>query len=844
MSDNPAIPPSPTPTPAASPAAAYGEDSIKVLAGMEAVRTRPGMYIGDPATTGLYQCIWEVVDNAIDEALAGHCDRVEVRIHPDNSVSVRDNGRGIPVGKHPTDGRSTLEVVMTVLHAGGKFERNAYKVSGGLHGVGVSCVNAVSRWLEAEVRRDGKRWMMRFERGHAVNSLQELGPDDGRGTTIHFKPDSEVFGENTVFRYETVASRLRELSFLNRGVRIQLEDEREEGRSDIFFHADGLAGFVRYLNQGRTLIHPKVLHFEKEGEQGVSIEVAMQYDDAYDERLICFANNIRNRDGGTHLEGFKTALTRVLNTYAKNNKLLKGDKAPGGDDLREGLTAIISVKLPDPKFSGQTKDKLINSEIAGVVQSLVGDALTAYLEENPKVAKSIVGKAVLAMAAREAARKARELARKDRKGLFGGAGMPDKLRDCQTREVEKAEVFLVEGDSAGGSAKQGSDQFYQAILPLKGKIINVEKARIDKVLGHSEIAAMVQAFGVGVGSEIDMSGLRYGKIIIMTDADVDGSHIRTLLLTFFFRQMLPLIEQGRIFVAQPPLYKVTRGKHSEYVYNEKLLHSEITRLGLAQAKLTDRHAGIEREVAGSGLTALVETLQEFDEHERVLSFKGLTLEEFLSLRDGADRLPLYRVRIGDDHHTIYDEAELDALMKAHPEFFRDSEVTTPAAEDGADMPPSDSEMPTETDSGGHLMAEIIEFSEREAIERSLDRLRMLGYNPLFLTGLGGGLSDPFTLSDSKEQKPLADLRAIPKAIKELGTKQLTDIQRYKGLGEMNPEQLWETTMDPTRRSLVRVTISDAIEAERMFTTLMGSDVAVRRDFIERFALSVSKKLDV
>jgi len=804
----------------------YGADKIQILEGMAAVRKRPGMYIGDPGTNGLYQLVWETLDNSIDEALAGHCTEVSVTIHPDNSVSISDNGRGIPVAKHPTDGRSSLEVVMTVLHAGGKFDRASYKVSGGLHGVGVSCVNAVSAWLIADVKRDGRHWRMRFERGQAVTALQEIGVSSERGTSVQFKPDVEVFGDNTVFDYKTVALRLRELAFLNSGIRISLQDLREEGKAEVFYSTDGLAGFVRYLNQGKDSLHP-VVHLNRSGEGDVEVELAFQYNDSYDEHILCFANNIRNRDGGTHLEGFKTALTRVLNVYAKNSNLLKGDKPPGGEDLREGLCAIVSVRLPEPKFSNQTKDKLINSEIAGVVQNALGDALQDYCEENPKIAKLLVAKALLAMQAREAARKARDLARKDRKSLLNNAGMPDKLRDCESRDVTETEIFLVEGDSAGGSAKRGSNAKIQAILPLKGKILNVEKARVDKVIGHSEIAAMVQAFGTGIGEEFDLTGLRYGKVVIMTDADVDGSHIRTLLLTFFFRQMPKLIESGHVFAAQPPLYKVTRGKKSEYVYNEKLLQAEIVRLGLDGAVLIDRHAGGrgEREVGNAALRSLVDVLQEFDEHERVLALKGLTIDEYLALRSGSGLLPLYRVAVGEAVQYLTSEAEISGLLAR----------TSPVAADpaiGADGEPI---LP--------VRPEIIEFTERDHVERSLDRLRALGFNPEFLLD-GPARVAPFTFRADGDDHPLTCLHALLPTVRKVGQDGLDDIQRYKGLGEMNPDQLWETTMDPARRTLKRITITDAIEAERMFSTLMGNDVAIRRDFIERFALAVAKRIDV
>jgi len=800
----------------------YGVDKIQVLEGMAAVRKRPGMYIGDPGAGGLYQLVWETVDNSIDEALAGHCSEIVISIHTDNSLSVSDNGRGIPVAPHPSSGKSTLEVVLTILHAGGKFDNEgagAYKKSGGLHGVGVSCVNAVSAWLVADVKRDGQHHRMRFERGEAKTPLQVIGASTARGTTIHFKPDIEVFGENTVFDYKVIAARLRELAFLNSGVRINFLDLREEGKAEVFYSTDGLAAFVRYLNQGKEALHP-VIHIGRSTPEGIDVELAIQYNDSYDEQVLCFANNIRNRDGGTHLEGFKTALTREFNAYAKNAGLIKSDdKPPAGEDLREGLCAIVSVKLGDPKFSAQTKDKLINIEIAGIVQNLIGPAIKDYCEENPKIARNLIGKAISAMEAREAARKARDLARKNRKSLLNNGGMPDKLRDCQSRNVAETEIFLVEGDSAGGSAKRGSDARIQAILPLKGKIINVEKARIDKVMGHSEISAMIQAFGAGIGEEFNLDGLRYGKVVIMTDADVDGSHIRTLLLTFFFRQMPKLVENGKIYVAQPPLYKVTRGKSSEYVYNEKLLNSEIIRLGSEGATLTDRTAGRERTIAGAGLTALVEVLQEFDDHDRVLSLKGLTIDEYLSLRNGSGVLPLYRARLGEAIQYLYNEQELDELLGRGK----------PVAErlEGEPAP---------------IVPELIEFTEREAMERSLDRLRIQGYNPEYLLDSAGRIS-PFVIKDAKEEVVLTHLHAVVPTIKRFGSRGL-DIQRYKGLGEMNPDQLWETTMDPSTRTLLRVTLSDAIEAERMFATLMGNDVSIRRDFIERYALSVAKRIDV
>jgi DNA gyrase subunit B len=802
--------------PAASdqPLADYGADSIQVLEGMAAVRKRPGMYIGDPGAQGLYQLVWEVVDNSVDEALAGFCTEVGVTVHKDGSLSVSDNGRGIPVAPHPSSGRSTLEVALTVLHAGGKFGGGAYRKSGGLHGVGVSCVNAVSQWLVADVFRDGKHHRLRFERGVAIGELEIVGASERRGTTIHYSPDAEVFGANTVYQWDVIATRLRELAFLNSGVRIVLTDERAEGRSEVFWSTDGLAGFVRFLNQGKQSLH-QVVHIVKTTEDNIDLELALQYNDSYDEHVLCFANNIRNRDGGAHLEGFKTALTREFNTYAKDAGLIKGEKPPTGEDLREGLCAIVSVKLADPKFSNQTKDKLINGEIAGVVSSHLGQALKDYLQENPKIAKQLVCKALAAMEAREAARKAREMSRKNRKSMLSNSGMPDKLRDCESRDVAETEIYLVEGDSAGGSAKRGSNARFQAILPLKGKIVNVEKARIDKVLDNTEIAAMVTSFGTSIGEEFSLEGLRYGKVVIMTDADVDGSHIRTLLLTFFFRQMPKLIEAGHIWVAQPPLYKVSRGKSVEYVFNGKLLEEETVRLGLAETTLKDAHGG--REFTGEGLAFLVGILAGFEEHEHSLAFKGLTLGEYLALRAGDGRLPLYQLRRGEVVTYHAEAAGLDAALKA-------GDVV--AAADGE---PS-------------MLPEIIEFAERDAVEGSIAKLATLGFAPGWLADTPGREPN-FTLVDPKEEVRLGSLLQILPAVKRIGERG-RDIQRYKGLGEMNPDELWDTTMDPTRRTMKRVTVTDAIEAERMFATLMGSDVRIRRDFIERHALAVAKKIDV
>ena len=811
-------PAAPVPQPSSSATSSdYGVDKIQVLEGMAAVRKRPGMYIGDPAGNGLYQLVWEVVDNSIDEALAGHCTEVTITLHADGSASVADNGRGIPVAPHPSTGRSTLEVVLTILHAGGKFDNagaGAYKKSGGLHGVGVSCVNAVSEWLEAEVHRDGQQHRMRFARGAATSGLDAIGPSAQRGTKVRWKPDPEVFGTNLVYEYGRVAERLRELAFLNSGVRIALHDERAEGRSEVFWSTDGLAGFVRYLNQAKEPVHP-VIHVARTSPEGVEVELALQYFDGYDEHVLCFANNIRNRDGGAHLEGFKTALTRELNGYAKAAGLIKGEKLPSGEDLREGLTAIVSVKLSDPKFSNQTKDKLINGEVSGIVQSAIGQALHDHLEQQPKIARMLVGKALAAMEAREAARKARELARKSRKGLLSNAGMPEKLRDCQSRDVAETEIFLVEGDSAGGSAKRGSDARIQAILPLKGKIINVEKARLDKIIGHSEVSAMITALGTGIGEEFQLAGLRYGKVVIMTDADVDGSHIRTLLLTFFFRHMPQLITQGHIWVAQPPLYKVTRGRRSEYVFNDRLLQDEILRLGLATAALEDRVRGLRLE--GEALARLASVLGEAESVAATLTTKGLTLSEYLHRRDPAGVLPLYRVVLGEAERWCADQACLGAELTADRE-------RAAALGEAAPLP------------------EITEFAERAAIEGILARLGEAGYAERQLHPAGDGEAR-FLLHDGKEAQAVSDLSLLLPALRRIGERGL-EIQRYKGLGEMNPDQLWETTMDPKTRTMKRITMADAIEAERLFSTLMGVDVPIRRAFIERHALAVASRLDI
>ncbi len=650
----------------------YKEDSIKVLEGLSAVRKRPSMYVGGTDTRGLHHLVWEVVDNAIDEALAGHCDDIHVTINTDESITVSDNGRGIPVGpyKHenPTlNGRPTIEIVMTVLHAGGKFDSNSYKVSGGLHGVGVSCVNALSEWLDVEVARSGKLYTIGFERGDVTKPLETIGTSDHNGTKITWRPDRGIFGDIT-HTYETIAGRLRERAYLNPGIKIVVADQRSGGKTETFKFDDGIVEMIRHQTESKTSYHEPV-YVKAEADNGAVIcEVALRYVDSYNELITTFANNINTTDGGSHLSGFKTALTRTLNNYAKNGNMLKGDSAPTGDDWREGIVAVISVKIPNPQFEGQTKEKLLNPEVEGMVNSAVGEALAAWCEENPGDAKKICQKAILASQAREAARKARELTR--RKGALDSAGLPGKLADCSSKDVTRSELYIVEGDSAGGSAKGGRDREYQAILPLKGKILNVEKARLDKILGFEEIRILIQALRCGIGEDFDISRLRYGKIIIMTDADVDGSHIRTLLLTFFFRQMPELVRQNRIYIAQPPLFLVSRGKKHEYVLNERRLLNTLTTLGLDGTELIVRNDADDEihRYQGDELRQVVDRLTELRDLASIVERRGVLFLDFLAMRDndptGAGRLPRTRVRAGGEDLFFWSEKdEIDELKK-------------------------------------------------------------------------------------------------------------------------------------------------------------------------------------
>jgi DNA gyrase subunit B len=779
------------------------------------------MYIGSTGEIGLHHIVYEVVDNSIDEALAGYCDTVEVAIHLDNSITVIDNGRGIPVDEIKKEKRSAAEVVMTKLHAGGKFDTNAYKVSGGLHGVGVSCVNFLSEHLHLEIWRDGKTYEQEYVRGVPVVPLKQTGKTRKRGTKITFLPDSQIFTE-TAFSFDKLSERLREKAFLNKGIRITIKDEREEPeRSHEFYYKGGIAEFVKHLNKNKSVLHDKPIYFEKESD-ALSIEVAIQYNDAYDEKVYSFANNINTVDGGSHLSGFRSAFTRTINAYAQSSGLAKNFKTSlTGDDVREGLVAVISVKLPQPQFEGQTKGKL-NSDVKGAVESFLNDRLTEFFEQNPTVARKIVGKALDAARAREAARKAREIVRK---GAMGSSMLPGKLADCQERDPALSEIYIVEGDSAGGSAKQGRDRKNQAILPLKGKILNVEKARYDKMLGHSEIKALITALGTGIGKEdFDASKLRYHKIILMTDADVDGSHIRTLLLTFFYRQMAELVEKGYVYIAQPPLFKVKRGKKEEYIKDEGSMIRYLMRM--ATADMTVNSVGAKEVIEGKDLARSLEEMVDFKHYcERAARRLGGdshlldTLLEAFGGKKGVLR------KEGTTLRKIFQDGDLMGRVEAVLAGAGYKTELSPDEEHGL------WEIETSTNSGVNLsvdwnFASFVEFQKAVELYMTLeDKLA-----PPFITGENG----------TKEEIPTRD--ALLEKVLAAAKKDLS-IQRYKGLGEMNPEQLWETTMNPEKRTLLQVRIDDAVETDEIFTVLMGDAVEPRRKFIEDNALDV-RNLDV
>jgi DNA gyrase subunit B len=827
----------------------YNESNIRVLNDVEHVRTRPGMYIGGNNSRGLHHLVYEIVDNSIDEALAGYCKTIAVKINADGSVTVADDGRGIPVGIHPTEGIPTVEVVFSTLGAGGKFDHtdgSAYATSGGLHGVGASVVNFLSEWLEVEVSRDGKVHSMEFARGVKTKDLKVIGKAVKTGTKATFKPDKEIFPD-IEFKYEVLAGRLRELAYLNAGLHIVIEDERN-GKKDEFQYENGLLAYVQSLNEGKNVLHSKVIYFKaEEPTSRLIVEVAMQYNDGYNETILTFANNINNHDGGTHLSGFRTALTGTVNRYAEANGLLK-DTRPSGDDLREGLVAIISVKIPEPQFESQTKDKLLNVEVESFVQLSVNEKLGAFLEENPKDAKTIFEKGMLAAEAREAARKARELTR--RKNSLEGGSLPGKLADCRSKSNEDTELFLVEGDSAGGSAKQGRDSNIQAILALKGKILNVEKANLVKMLGHEEIRTIISALGCGIREEFNLEKRRYGKIVIMTDADVDGSHIRTLLLTFFFRHMQELIRAGRIYVAQPPLYQVTRKRKSEYVLNERTMRQTLTSLGTEGTALVVRDAdsGVEtRRLVKDELKRVVEILGRLEELVTVVQRRGIDFADFLSRRDSAGRLPLYRVVVEGAESFFYSGEEREAFLRQQKLWVEDEEtpvvsgepVVTPVASNGDAKPKDD---------GFQRLQKNHELHEVKDLEKVFAQLEGYGLNidDYFLTQeesvSGEKLATKYALVSEDKTINVPGVAQVLPEIHALA-KQGMEIKRFKGLGEMNSEELWETTLDPSKRVLMRVTLQETAEAERMFSVLMGEDVERRRQFIEEHALEV-KNLDV
>jgi DNA gyrase subunit B len=800
--------------------AEYSADNIKVLEGLEAVRKRPGMYIGDTSERGLHHLVYEIVDNSIDEALAGHCDQIEVTIHIDNSVTVIDNGRGIPVDMHPTEKKSAAEVVLTKLHAGGKFDKASYKVSGGLHGVGLSVVNALAEALEVEIKRDGKVYQQSYVRGVPREPLKEVGKSKERGTRVTFKPDGEIF-ETTEFSFDILSQRLRELAFLNRGVKITIEDERTQKKHE-FFYKGGLLSFVEHLNRAKTAIHPKVVYFEGE-KDGVGVEIAMQWNDGYSESVFSFANNINTIEGGTHLIGFKSALTRTINSYAVDSGQLKKDEENlQGEDVREGLTAVISVKVPEPQFEGQTKTKLGNSEVKGIIEALVNERLGSYLSEHPADAKKIVSKGVEAARVREATRKAKDLAR--RKGALDSGSLPGKLADCQERDPALSELYLVEGDSAGGSAKQGRDRRNQAILPLKGKILNVEKARFDKMLSSQEIRLMITALGTGVKEDYDPAKLRYHSVIIMTDADVDGSHIRTLLLTFFYRQMPDLVENGHLFIAQPPLYKVKRGKQERYLKDEATLEDHLIELGTENIRVRATNDG--NGLAGQPLQNFIKKVARWEKLMALTARKkkNRTIVEGLLLESGFNE------------GTLKDEKALKSLMD------RLISYVNLMAPEQAPLSCSLAEDPE------HNCFKLICSTRANGtgFQTVIDREFLTSpeykeIKKLFTDLIGLGLP-PYSLENGDHKAQLRSLTEVLEYIME-GGKKGQYIQRYKGLGEMNPEQLWETTMNPETRILLQVRVEDAVEANDIFSTLMGDEVEPRRKFIEEHALTV-KNLDI
>ena len=828
----------------------YGAAQIDKLEGLEAVRKRPGMYIGDPDERGLHHCVFEVLDNSIDEHLAGYCTRVEVSIHSDGSVSIRDNGRGIPVEVHPKFKIPTLELVLTNLHAGGKFGQGAYKYSGGLHGVGAKCVNALSTWFKVEVMREGKVHFMSFAQGKTTQPLtilSELKNKKQTGTFVTFLPDPEIFTITTTFKFERLSGRLRELAFLNPGIEIVLTDERDDEdhkpRSETFFYKHGIVEFVRQLGETRQVIHPKPIVISRQREE-IFVDAVLQYNDSYNDQILCFANSIPNPDGGTHLTGLRTALTRAVNQYAKANSILKDkDPALSGDDVREGLVAVLSVKLPNPRFESQTKVKLVNTEVEGVVNSALYEGLMDYFDQNPAVAKKVIDKGLTAARAREAARKARETVRKS--ALTGG-GLPGKLADCSERDPALTELYIVEGDSAGGSAKQGRDRRFQAILPIRGKLINVQKARLDKVLQNTEIQTMITAIGTGIGNgdqegAFNIEKLRYGRIIIMTDADVDGSHIRTLLLTFFYNQMPQLIRRGHILIAQPPLYQIKRKKREEYVDDDVQLNRILISLGAEEIKLIN--LADRKEITGTPLKETLELLDRLEKSSEAIRRLGGEFEAFLSARSKEGVLPAYLVvvRSGNSESVEYfhNEAELRDFAASNIDLNLYEAETTEGENGevgGVEKPAAKSDK-----NARRRRARLVEIHESKGIEKLIGELAKKG---LKIEHYADSKTPLFEMIDGETTHEIFAIPRILELIKEVGRRGV-QIKRFKGLGEMNAKELYETTMNPERRKFLRVELNDdnSLDAGRMFQLLMGEVVEPRRIFIEDNALNV-RNLDV
>jgi len=803
----------------------YDATTIQVLEGLEAVRKRPAMYIGDTGKRGLHHLVYEVVDNSIDEVMGGFCDKIDVVIRADESITVKDNGRGIPVDMHAKLKKPAVEVVMTTLHAGGKFDHRVYKVSGGLHGVGVSVVNGLSERLEVEVKREGKIHHQEYKLGKAVSKLKVLGKTKSTGTSVTFKPDENIFKEITIFSFDVLAVRLRELAFLNKGVKITLKDERTDKTAE-YFYKGGIVSFVEHMSKNKKPIHNKIIHLEKEKDD-VILEVAMEYNEGYSENIYSFVNNISTTEGGTHLTGFKSALTRTIKGYGKSRGQVKKEDV-SGDDTREGLTAVISVKIPNPQFEGQTKTKLGNSEVEGVVEAAINEMLGAYFEENPATAGKIVKKTLTAARAREAAKKARELTR--RKGALESGSLPGKLADCSEKDAALTELYLVEGDSAGGSAKQGRDRRYQAILPLKGKILNVEKARVNQVLSNEEIKTMITALGAGIGDEFNVEKVRYGKIILMCDADVDGSHIRTLILTFFFRHMKELLDKEHIFIAQPPLYRVKRGKTEQYINTEQEMKSFLLNQGMEEMEV--KSSGEEKAFTAKKLKEFLEILVKLEKLSHAIERRGVKFGEYLEAKqEKTKKLPLYRIKTEGEYKYLYSDEEISKFKGKGDE---EKEIEMEEAQDTKQNARKDT----------LFIQEFYEARELEKISKEIEKY-------------GADIRDYEKKVQEKDEpkkkktKPIFTIKGADKifslseflkrVIKE-GEKGLA-IQRYKGLGEMNPEQLWETTMDPEKRTLQKVTIEDVVTADEMFTVLMGDNVESRREFIMAHARDV-KNLDV